>query len=374
MPKLQFTAEDLQKELADIVARRVRAATRLREWDDAPPAHGQRELVLARGKMRLFRYRAPANVVRSIPVLMVYALVNRPYMADLMPGCSLIAELQARGLEVYLIDWGAPDAGDAGRTLADYIAHDMDACVDLLRAEQGCEKVNLFGICQGGTFSLCYSALNPDKVDHLITTVTPVDFQTPDDLLSHLLREVDVDALVDAWGNIPGELLNAVFLAQKPFQLGQQKYADFVAAIDDDAASAMFLAMEKWIFDSPALAGAAFREFAQGCYQQNALMKGQLRVGPATVDPGCVTMPVLNIFAARDHLVPPASSRALAGLVRTLDYTELELPGGHIGIYVSPRPRTLLANAVAEWLKTRSGQDLTGRGKSRSRRARRKEK
>jgi polyhydroxyalkanoate synthase len=368
MPKLQFTPEDLQKELAGIVASRARAAARLREWDDAPPTHAQRELVLARGKMRLFRYRAPANLASPIPVLMVYALVNRPYMADLMPGCSLIAELLARGLEVYLIDWGSPDTIDAGRTLADYIVHDMDACVDLLRAQRGCEKVNLLGICQGGTFSLCYSALNPDKVGHLITTVTPVDFQTPDDLLSHLLSAVDVDALVDAWGNIPGELLNAVFLAQKPFQLGQQKYADFVAAIDDDAASAMFLAMEKWIFDSPALAGAAFREFARGCYQQNALMKAQLRVGSATVDLACVTMPVLNVFAARDHLVPPASSRALAGLVGTRDYTELELPGGHIGIYVSRHPRTLLADSVAEWLKSRSGGAPIARRKARGRR------
>ncbi|MBM4227460.1 MAG: class III poly(R)-hydroxyalkanoic acid synthase subunit PhaC [Gammaproteobacteria bacterium] len=366
MPSLQFTAEDLQRELADIVAKRARAAARLREWNDAPPAHAQREVVLTRGKLRLFRYRAAADVANPIPVLIVYALVNRPYMVDLMPGCSLISELLARGLEVYLIDWGYPDIADTGRTLADYITGDLDACVELVRSHHAGDAVNLLSICQGGTFSLCYSALNPDKVKGLVTTVTPVDFQTPDDLLSHLLRHVDVDALVDAWGNIPGELMNAVFLAQKPFKLGQQKYADFVEAVEDDAASAMFLAMEKWIFDSPALAGAAFREFAQGCYQRNALIKGELCIGSNKVCLSQIVMPVLNLFAARDHLVPPAASRALAGLVGSADYTERELPGGHIGIYVSERTR--LADSVTDWLRARTEPVGSTRGKPRRRR------
>lgn len=368
MPKLQFTTEDLQKELAEIVAKRARAAARLRDWDDGPPAHAQRDVVLARGKLRLFRYRARADLANPVPILMVYALVNRPYMADLMPGCSLISELVARGLEVYLIDWGYPDAADADRTLVDYIMGDLDACVDLVRSHHGGDAVNLLGICQGGTFSLCYSALNPDKVRHLITTITPVDFQTPDDLLSHLLRHVDVDALVKAWGNVPGEFMNAVFLSQKPFQLGQQKYADFVQTIEDDAASAMFLAMEKWIFDSPALAGAAFREFAQACYQQNALMKGDLCIGSTKVDLSRVVMPVLNIFAAQDHLVPPASSRALAEVVGSEDYTGIELPGGHIGVYVSARSRTRLADSVSNWLGSRTSPTGSKRGKVRRRR------
>lgn len=369
MPKLRFTTADLQRELAGIVAKRARVAARLREWNDGPPAHAQREVVLTRGKLRLFRYRAPADFAEPIPVLVVYALVNRPYMADLMPGCSLISELLARGLEVYLIDWGYPDAADAGRTLADYITGDLDACVELVRSHHAGEAVNLLGICQGGTFSLCYSALNPDKVKSLVTTVTPVDFQTPDDLLSHLLRHVDVDALVEAWGNIPGELMNALFLAQKPFQLGHQKYVDFLEGVEDDAASALFLAMEKWIFDSPALAGAAFQEFAQACYQRNALMKGGLCVGSARVELARLAMPLLNVFAARDHLVPPASSRALVKLVTSEDYSELELPGGHIGIYVSARTRTRLADSVAAWLRIRMGPVESKRGRTRRRSA-----
>lgn len=67
-----------------------------------------------------------------------------------------------------------------------------------------------------------------------------------------------------------------------------------------------------------------------------------------------VTMPVLNIFASADHLVPPASSRALERFVGTKDYTALEFPGGHIGIYVSGKAQKMIPPAVCDWLAKRS--------------------
>src|SRR5436190_787704 len=82
---------------------------------------------------------------------------------------------------------------------------------DICRRHQ-LHEINLLGICQGGTLSLCYAALYPEKVDNLVTMVTPVDFHTAPDMLSHWVRHVDVDALVEAFGNIPGELLNWTFL------------------------------------------------------------------------------------------------------------------------------------------------------------------
>jgi polyhydroxyalkanoate synthase subunit PhaC len=56
--------------------------------------------------------------------------------------------------------------------------------VDQVLAASGAAAINLLGVCQGGTFSLCYAALHPEKVANLIAMVTPVDFQTPDNMLS----------------------------------------------------------------------------------------------------------------------------------------------------------------------------------------------
>ena len=181
---------------------------------------------------------------------------------------------------------------------------------------------------------MCYTALHQHKVNNLITTVTPVDFHTKNDLLSHLVRHIDIDATVDALGNIPGELLNWSFLTLKPFRLR----------------------MEKWIFDSPAQAGEAYREFITQFYQQNLLVKSAVAIGGRTVNLEEITVPILNIYARDDHLVPPDASKALQGCVGSTDYTELEFPGGHIGIYVSARAREMLPPAIADWLAKRSGQ------------------
>ena len=113
------------------------------------------------------------------------------------------------------------------------------------------------------------------------------------------------------------------------------------------------LRMERWIQDSPDQAGAAFREFIRGFFQENRLVRGGLEIGGRPVDPRRIACPVLNVYASRDHLVPPSASRPLAGLVSSRDYTPFEFQGGHIGIYVSRSAQELLPRTIAQWLQSR---------------------
>jgi polyhydroxyalkanoate synthase subunit PhaC len=62
-------------------------------------------------------------------------------------------------------------------------------------------------------------------------------------------------------------------------------------------------------------------------------------------------MPVLNIYAEQDHLVPPASSLALEKYCGSEDYKVLSFPTGHIGMYVSGKVQRDLPPAIATWLK-----------------------
>jgi polyhydroxyalkanoate synthase len=312
-----------------------------------------REEVFAVDKLRLYRYRPRVEKPASVPVLIVYALVNRPYMMDLQEDRSLIRNLLDQGLDVYLIDWGYPDGADRFINLHDYINHYIRYCVDFIAKAHKLDRINLLGVCQGGTFSLCFAALHPEKVHNLITMVTPVDFHTEDNLLSKWARSLDVDAMVDTLGNVPGELLNWTFLSMKPFRLTGQKYLDMANMLDDPDQLKNFLRMEKWIFDSPDQAGEAFREFIRWFYQENRLTRGDLTIGGRAVQLADVTMPVLNVYALQDHLVPPSSSMALEKGVGTKDYTKLEFPGGHIGIYVSGRSQKTVPPAIASWLKER---------------------
>jgi polyhydroxyalkanoate synthase len=272
---------------------------------------------------------------------------------DLQPDRSLIRGLLARGLDVYLIDWGYPDRGDSRLSLDDYVNRYLGACIGEVRRAHGGGPVNLLGVCQGGTLSICHTALHPANVRNLITMVTPVDFQTPDNLLSKWVRKVDVDRMVEVLGNVPGELLNAAFVSLMPLKLTARKYAGLADIAGDRGALANFLRMERWIHDSPDQAGAAFREFIGSFFRENRLVRGGLEIGGRPVDPRRIACPVLNIYALQDHLVPPSASRPLAGLTGSADYTPFEFDGGHIGIYVSRSAQELLPDTIAQWLAAR---------------------
>ena len=312
-----------------------------------------RDEVYREDRIRLYRYRPLVAEPHAVPVLIVYALVNRPYIMDLQDGRSLVQGLLDTGLDVYLLDWGYPDEDDKGLTLDDYITRYLGNSVDFVRQHNGAQRINLLGVCQGGTFCLCYTALQQQKVANLVTSVTPVDFHTRRDLLSHLVRHVDIDLCVDTLGNMPGEYLNWLFLMLKPYRLTGKKYLDALDILDDEDKLATFMRMEKWIFDSPDQAGEAFRQFAKDFYQGNKLVKGEVRIGGNSVDLEQITIPVLNIYASNDHLVPLDASKALAGCISSEDYTELELPGGHIGIYVGAGARHTLPGAINDWLRER---------------------
>ena len=354
MIPFQIRPDEILHEVNQFNAKLAQGINTLAEIGDIEVGVSRKTPVYQEDKMVLYRFEPRVKKTNPVPLLIVYALVNRPYMADLQDGRSMIQGLLNAGLDVYLIDWGYPDSADRYLTLDDYINGYIDRCVDLICKKHKLKKINILGICQGGTFSLCYTTLHPEKVKNLITTVTPVDFHTKDDLLSKMVRNVDIDLLVDTLGNIPGELLNMIYLSLKPFRLVGQKYMDLVNLLDDKEQAKNFMRMEKWIFDSPDQAGEAFREFTRQFYQDNGLVKGTIKIGNQIVDLGNITVPVLNIYAASDHLVPPDSSKALQGCVGSKDYTELEFPGGHIGIYVSNKAQKMIPPTVGKWLDKRT--------------------
>jgi len=325
----------------------------LREVHDIDYGATAREEIWRDGKVVLYRFIGERKPTAKVPLLICYALVNRPYMVDLQDDRSLVKGLLARGEDVYLLDWGYPDRSDRFLTLEDYIEHFLGGAVDDLRQRFKQQAINLLGICQGGALSLCYSALHPDKVKNLITMVTPVDFHTPDNMLSNWIQTLDVDVFVDTLGNVPADMMNLCYLTLKPWRLFVQKYIAMVDILDDRKAMEDFLRMEKWIFDSPDQAGEAFRQFIKQFYQGNGFVNGGIEIGGKPIDLGFVDMPILNIYAEQDHLVPPDASRALKTLVGSRDYSELSFRGGHIGIYVSGRAQKEVPSAISDWLRAR---------------------
>jgi polyhydroxyalkanoate synthase subunit PhaC len=340
-------------EMTEFSQRMTRAAQQLAAMNLRSEGCTPRSAAYRIDKTVLWHYAPETRDPALAPLVICYALVNRPYMLDLQPDRSLIRGLLARGLDVYLVDWGYPDRDDCRLTLDDYVNRYLGACIDHVREAQDVGAVNLLGVCQGGTLSICHAALHPARVRNLVTMVTPVDFHTDDNLLSKWAQKLDVDRLVQRLGNVPGALLNAAFIALRPLRLTARKYAGLADIADDRVALENFLRMERWIQDSPDQAGEAFRQFVRWFFQENRLVQGGLVLEGRTVEPREIRCPVLNIYASQDHLVPPSASRPLAGLTGSADYTPFEFDGGHIGIYVSRSAQELLPRTIAQWLGSR---------------------
>jgi polyhydroxyalkanoate synthase len=195
-------------------------------------------------KLTLYKYDRETEATYKTPVLIVYALVNTYKMLDIQPDRSYIRNLLAAGLDVYLIDWGNPTKVDKYLNIDDYVNGYINNCVDFIRKKNRIEKINILSICQGGTLSVIYSALYPNKVKNLVTHVTPIDFSTNDGLLFRWSKDMDFDKIVDGFdGLIPGDFLNQGFDMLKPM-MKLQKQQTLTNSLDDKDKLMNFLRME----------------------------------------------------------------------------------------------------------------------------------
>ena len=353
-PFMTLDTRAVIREVSDKTKKTMKGFKTLTEIDGIDVGTAPKELVYSEDKLELYHYKNPNQVTCGTPVLLIYALVNRQYMLDLQPDRSLVRNLLSHGLDLYIIDWGYPTKGDMFITMDDYIDGYINNCVDFIRKSANSEQVSLMGICQGGTFSAIYSALYPEKIRNLVTLVAPFDFSTNDALLFAWAKHMDADAIANTYRVVPGDFLNSGFLMLMPYTLHIRKYVEMFDIIEDRDKLLNFLRMEKWIFDSPGQAGACYKQFIKECYRENKLIKGKLEIGGRRVDLKNITMPILNIYATADHLVPPNATRPFNDAVGSEDKALYEFKGGHIGVFVGSKSQKELAPKLSKWLHERS--------------------
>jgi polyhydroxyalkanoate synthase len=318
------------------------------------------DIVYAEDRVRVKHYRRNENAENKLkaPLLVVYALINRETMLDLQPDRSVVKTFLEGGIDLYMVDWGYPTRKDRFLTIDDHVNGYMNNIVDFIRNKHQVPKINLMGICMGGTFSVMYSALHPDKIKNLVTTVTPSSFDTDKGLLHVWMKELDIDRMIRTFGNIPGDLMNFGFLLLNPARLMIDKYVGFAENMDNKDFVENFVRMERWIFDSPDVPGETFRQFVEDGYQKNLLIQSKMYLGGKRVDLKKLTMPLLNFFGQFDHLVPPEACNQLTRASGSKDVEDVCLETGHIGIYVSSRFQKLFAPKIVRWLKDRDEAEV----------------
>jgi len=316
------------------------------------------EVVYEENKLELHHYepQVPEAERHDVPLLFVYALINRPYILDLQPDRSVIRRMLEAGFDVYMIDWGEPSELDSALSLHDYVNRYIDNCVDVVRERSGQDSINILGYCMGGTMSVMYAALHPEKVRNLGLMAAGLCFDGTGGILEMWGDEefFSPGAITDTFGNVPAEFLDVGFALMDPVHNYVTKYGNLYDNIDDEDFVENFARMERWLNDPIDVAGTAYREFLEAVYQDNKLYLGELELNGKRVDLDEATMPVIQVIGEYDHLIPPEASRPFNDVVASDDTELMEYSTGHIGLSVSSSTHENLWPAVAEWFAERS--------------------
>ncbi|MFZ5831971.1 MAG: class III poly(R)-hydroxyalkanoic acid synthase subunit PhaC [Planctomycetota bacterium] len=314
------------------------------------------DVVYEEDRLKLRRYRSDAPPRYKTPLVLVFALVNRPYILDILPGKSVVEHFIRGGFDTYLIDWGVPNHADRHLTFDTYVNGYLANVVDYVKERTNSPQVNVLGYCMGGTMSAMFTALHPEQVKNLMLLAAGIDFSTREGLLNQWTAAdtFDVEAFVDAFGNCPAEFLQASFQLLNPIGNYLEKPLTLMERVDDERFVDEYFTMETWLNDNVPVPGEVFREFVTYLYQRNLLVKNELPVGRHLVNLRRITCPVLNLMATRDDLVPCAQSEPFNDLVSSTDRKTIKFPAGHIGLAMGTRAQKELWPKAVEWLAERS--------------------
>lgn len=315
---------------------------------DSSVGQTPKKSIYRENKLRLYRYEPHDVPQKKTPLLFIYALVNRPFIIDLENERSLIQAFLKKGYPVYLIDWGYPDNTDRKNSLNDYINGFIHRCVQQVKRDALVKKIDVFSICQGATLSLCYSALHPQQFRKHVCCVAPIDFHASNDHFVHLTK--GLNAQTSACTNVQNQHLVALFKSLKPFLTQREKYAQVLDFAQDKKKLETFIRMERWLTDGPDLAALAASEFLLLFYQQNALHLNALEIEQNAVRLNKIRSKVLNVYALKDHIVPPESSTALSGHIKPSLYEEFAVDSGHIGAFTSQKTQQNVVDKITRWL------------------------
>ncbi|WP_226479833.1 class III poly(R)-hydroxyalkanoic acid synthase subunit PhaC [Natrinema amylolyticum] len=320
------------------------------------------EVVYEENKLELLHYEPMTEEQHDIPILIVYALINKPYILDLQPDRSVVQTLLEAGFDVYLIDWGEPSKLDRSLSIDDYVNRYIDNCVDVVRERSGQDSINILGYCMGGTKSAMYASLYPEKVENLALMASGLCFDDSGGVLELWGGEeyYDPEVVTETFDNVPAGFLDVGFALMDPIANNVTKYVRFYDNMEDEDFVENFARMERWLDEGIDMAGEAYEEFIRDIYQDNQLYENELYLGGEHVDISNIDMPVLQIVAEYDHLIPPEASKPFNDVIASDDTEILEFATGHIGMSVSSRSHDELWPQVSEWFEERSNGTETG--------------
>src|SRR3954451_21811948 len=314
-----------------------------------------KDVVWRHGRAELWRYRND-DIRYGPPVVIVHSLVSRSYILDLRPGHSLVEYLVGAGLDVFMLDWGAPDERDADNTLETYADLLLPRALAAARRETGTREVTLAGYCLGGIMAALYAAGHPGApVRNLVLMATPLDFGAMGPMVAALRDgRLGADELLDETGNVPADALYSGFYMLAPTTEIAQK-ATLLEHLWNDEFVEAYQAMATWTRDHVPFPGAIFGQVVEEFVRGNVLTSGRMRLGGRVVELADAGGDVLVAVAERDGVVPAAATEPALELVGNPHRREvLRLPGGHVTFGAGKAARTHTMPRLTGWITAHS--------------------
>jgi polyhydroxyalkanoate synthase len=326
----------------------------------APIAQTPKQVIWTLNKARLYRYVpvVPAGKRHPVPLLLVFALMNRPHILDLRPGHSFVEFMLKQGYDVYLLDWGTPGLEDRRLKFDDYTLEYMPRAIRKLKVVSGAQEFSLLGWCIGAILTTIYAALRPDDgLRNLLLLTAPLDFSNKHAITFAKWTEeryFDVDKVLAAFGNMPAEMIEYGAKALRPVENYIGNFVRLWDNLDDPRVVEAWHAMNTWVTDNIPMAGAAFRQLIVDLYRNDRLMQGTLEIRGERVDLSRIRANLFTLIAEGDHITPSCQSETIMQKVGSRDKELFRVPGGHIGVMAGSGASKDTWPHIDAWLGKRS--------------------
>ncbi len=308
--------------------------------------------------VKLYRYLPTTEKQYETPLLIVYALINKPYILDLYPERSVIKKFLDAGFDVYLIKWGDATIADQFG-LSEYVDIFMYDFIDYLKDYAKVDKISILGYCMGGGMSAIYTSLYPENVRNLLLLASTLYFGKDVGGLVTLSdkRFFDPEEVTNVYGYVPAWFLGERYKLLRPLENYVTKYISMFLNAENEDFLDLFFRMERWIHDGVNVAPYAYAEYVKLMYQENALCEGKLYINGKRADPKKISMPVAAIVGKKDHLAPPKNTLGFLDYISSKEKAIFEADAGHVGLVVSSKAMKMW-DEVADWLAKRSGKKI----------------
>ncbi|MDP9052119.1 MAG: alpha/beta fold hydrolase [Acidobacteriota bacterium] len=323
-------------------------------------AQTPKQLVWTLNKAKLYRYIpvVPKEQRHPVPLLLIFALMNRPSILDLRPGHSFVEFMVNRGYDVFLLDWGVPGPEDKNLKFDDYTMEYMPRAIRKVKSISGSEEFSLLGWCIGAILTTIYAALRPDEgLRNLLLLTAPLDFSNKKNLTFARWTDekyFDIEKVLAAFGNMPGEMIDYGAKALKPVENYIGNYLKLWDNLDNPQVVEAWHSMNTWVTDNIPLAGGAFRQLIVDLYRNDRLMKGELMIAGQRVDLKRLRANLLTVIAQADHITPACQSESILAKVGSNDKEVYRTLGGHIGMMAGSGANKHTWPHIDTWLGGRS--------------------